>query len=137
MKSAEHFKTHFLIRSFHFDHFDTFLLDKTYHYWKALAVLVTFTFTYPLTTRVVRAQLSFATNFLRFSQFSTALWDLVNSRPVHSLMLSPQPLLLSTLSDPMNGRHVHTTEICTSLRWSGGLRVVRLLAGSWHGFLRY
>ncbi|WP_419619002.1 hypothetical protein, partial [Thiolapillus sp.] len=30
----------------------------------------------------------FATSFLNFSLFSTALWDLPNSRPVHSLMLS-------------------------------------------------
>ena len=30
----------------------------------------------------------FVTSFLHFSLFSTALWDLVNSRPLHSLMLS-------------------------------------------------
>ena len=30
----------------------------------------------------------FATSFLHFCLFSTALWDLPNSRPVHSLMLS-------------------------------------------------
>ena len=30
----------------------------------------------------------FATSFLHFPLFSTALWDLPNSRPVHSLMLS-------------------------------------------------
>ena len=30
----------------------------------------------------------FATSFLPFPLFSTALWDLANSRPVHSLMLS-------------------------------------------------
>ena len=30
----------------------------------------------------------FTTSFLHFSLFSTALWDLVKSRPVHSLMLS-------------------------------------------------
>ena len=30
----------------------------------------------------------FATSFLHFSLFSTALWDLPNSRPVHSLVLS-------------------------------------------------
>ena len=30
----------------------------------------------------------FATSFLHFSLFSTALWGLPNSRPVHSLMLS-------------------------------------------------
>ena len=30
----------------------------------------------------------FAFSFLHFSLFSTALWDLPNSRPVHSLMLS-------------------------------------------------
>ena len=29
-----------------------------------------------------------ATSFLHFSLFSTALWDLANSRPAHSLMLS-------------------------------------------------
>ena len=35
----------------------------------------------------------------------------------------------------MNGRHdhTHTTAVCASLRWSGVLRVVRLLGGSWHG----
>ena len=31
---------------------------------------------------------NFATSFLHFSLFSTALWDLPNSRPVHSLILS-------------------------------------------------
>ena len=31
---------------------------------------------------------NFATSFLHFPLFSTALWDFVNSRPVHSLMLS-------------------------------------------------
>ena len=30
---------------------------------------------------------NFTTSFLHFSLFSTALWDLANSRPVHSLML--------------------------------------------------
>ena len=30
----------------------------------------------------------FVTSFLHFPLFSTALWDLANSRPVHSLMLS-------------------------------------------------
>ena len=35
----------------------------------------------------------FATSFLHFSLFSTALWDLAESRPVHSLML-PSHLFL-------------------------------------------
>ena len=30
----------------------------------------------------------FATSLFHFSQFSSAIWDLANSRPVHSLMLS-------------------------------------------------
>ena len=34
--------------------------------------------------------------------------------------------------DLMNGRHDHNTAFCVSLQWSGGLRVVRLPAGSWH-----
>ena len=47
----------------------------------------------------------FATSFLHFSLFSTALWDLPNSRPVHSLMLSSHlflclPCLLSLFTVP-------------------------------------
>ena len=37
----------------------------------------------------------------------------------------------------MNGRHDHTTAVCVTLRWSAGLRVVRLPAGSWHGLPRW
>ena len=85
----------------------------------------------------------FATNVLHFSRFSTALWDLANSKSVHSLMLSSNlfsvclvffPLSLCPARwfqpDLMNGRHDHTTAVFVSLRWSGGLRVVRLPAGS-------
>ena len=39
--------------------------------------------------------------------------------------------------DLMNGRQVHTTAVCVSLRSSGGLRVVRLPAGSRHGLLHW
>ena len=73
----------------------------------------------------------FATTFLHFSLFSTALWDLANSKPVHSLMLSshlflclpcllPPSLCLARWfwPDLMNGRHDHTTAVCVSLRWS-------------------
>ena len=47
----------------------------------------------------------FATSFVNFSLFSTALWDLANSRPVHSLMLSSHlflclPCLLSPFTVP-------------------------------------
>ena len=93
----------------------------------------------------------FATSFLHFSLFSTALWDLPISRPVHSLMLSSYlfpclPCLLPPFivpckgggwSDLMNGKLVHTTAVCISLRLSGGLRVVQLPAGSWHGIPRW
>ena len=44
---------------------------------------------YFLTVRVIWGTIDdFATSFLHFSLFSTALWDLPNSRPVHSLKLS-------------------------------------------------
>ena len=33
----------------------------------------------------------------------------------------------------MNRRHVHTTAVCIPSQWSGGLHVVWLPAGSWHG----
>ena len=47
----------------------------------------------------------FTTSVPHFSQFSTALWDLANSMPVHSLMLSPHlflclPCLLPLFSVP-------------------------------------
>ena len=87
----------------------------------------------------------FATSFLHFSLFSTALWKLANSRPVHSLMSSHLflclPCLLSPFNVPckmvlarlMNGRHDHSIAVGVSLRWSGGLRVARLPSGFWHG----
>ena len=87
----------------------------------------------------------FATSVLHFTLFSTALWDLVNSKPVHSLMSIPTsssvclvffPLSLGLARwfwpDLMNGKHDHTIAVCVSLRWSG-LRVVQLPAGSWRG----
>ena len=46
---------------------------------------------------------NFATSFLHFPLFSTALWDLPNSRPVHSLMLSAHlclPCLLPPFTVP-------------------------------------
>ena len=88
----------------------------------------------------------FATTFLHFSRFSTALWDLPNSRPVHPwcclptsssvcLVFFPFSLCLARWfwPDLMNGRHYHTTAVCVSLQWSGGLCMVQLPAGSWHG----
>ena len=82
----------------------------------------TFTFTYPFSAEVVGATTDdFSSSFLLFSQFSTALWDLANSRPVHSLrclpspffclpcFLPPSPCLAGWFwPDPMNGRHVLT-----------------------------
>ena len=49
-----------------------------------------FTFTCPLTARIVGPLQvhDFTTTSLHFSLFSTALWDLANSRPVHSLVMS-------------------------------------------------
>ena len=92
----------------------------------------------------------FATSFLHFFLFSTALWDLPNSRPVHSLMLSPTssfvrlvffPLSLCLARwfwpDLMNGKHDNTTAVCVSLQSSGDLHVVQLPAGSWHGLPRW
>ena len=86
----------------------------------------------------------FATSFLHFCLFSTALWELLNSRPVHSLMLSsnlflcpsclqPLPLCLARWfwPDLMKGKHNHATAVSVFLRSSGDLHVVQLPAGSW------
>ena len=92
----------------------------------------------------------FSTSFLHLSLFSTALWDLPNSRPVHSPMLSSHiflcpPCLLPPFSVPsrwfwpdlMKGKHDHTTAVCVSFRSSGDLHVVQWPAGSWHGLPRW
>ena len=91
----------------------------------------------------------FTTIFLRFSLFSTALYGLVNSRPVHSLVLFSHlffclPCLLlpftCAFQDSLPRPDVRGTcryHCCLRLlRWSGGLRVVRLSAGSLHGLPR-
>ena len=83
----------------------------------------------------------FANSFLHFSLFSTALWDLPNSRPVHFLMLSSHLFFCLPCFLPPFTVHCrmvlarpddHTTAVCVSLQWSGGLRVVRLPVRSWH-----
>ena len=53
----------------------------------------------------------FTTTFLHFSLFSTALWDLANSRPVHSRMLSSHlflcpPCLLPPFTVPVSYTHL-------------------------------
>ena len=80
---------------------------------------------------------NFATSFLHFSLFSTALWDLLNSRSVHFPDVVFPPLPLSALSsspftvlclarwfwpDLMNGKHDHTTAVCLEVfMWSNCL----------------
>ena len=59
----------------------------------------------------------FATSSLHFSLFSTALWDLLNSRPVHSLMLSSHLFLcLPCLLPPFTDGFVQT-------RWTGNMTI--------------
>ena len=94
---------------------------------------------------------NFATSFLHFPLSSVAFWDLgkLQACPFPDVVFPP--LLLSALSssplslclarwfwpDLMNWRHDHSAAVCVSLRSSGGLRVVRLPAGSWHGLPRW
>ena len=87
----------------------------------------------------------FATSFLHFSLFSTALLDLANSRPVPSLMLFFPPLPLSDLSSSpfhlalqdgfsqtwWTGDMTVPLSVYVSLWWSGGLPVVRLPIVCW------
>ena len=48
----------------------------------------------------------FATSFIHFSLFSTALWDLANSRPVHSLMLSSHLSFVHLAKNTSHGNKV-------------------------------
>ena len=88
----------------------------------------------------------FATSFLHFPLFSTALCDLANSRPVHSMMLSPHlffclPCLLPPFTVPckmvLDSPDEQETwpyhcslHLFTMVRSTCG----QLPAGSWHGF---
>ena len=65
---------------------------------------------------------NFATSFLHFPLFSTAFWNLANSKPVYFLMLSSHLFPLSAFSSSLFncalqdclGRHDHTTAVCVS-----------------------
>ena len=96
--------------------------------------------------RVVGGTLDdFTISFLHFSLLSTGPLGLgkLNTCPFPDvvfpassvfLVFFPLSLCLARRFRPdlMYGRHARTTSVCVSLRWSGGLRVVRLPAGSWH-----
>ena len=110
----------------------------------------TFTFTYPLTARVVGAPQMISqpvSSIFPCSPLPSGTWR----TPGLSIPWCCLPtfyfvfLVLFFLSlcpaiwywpDLMTGRHDHTTAVCFSLRWSGSLGVVRLPAGPWHGLHR-
>ena len=105
---------------------------------------------YLSTTRVVGHHRRFPNQFPPFSSVLHCLLELGKLQAVHSLMLSlhlfrclpfllPLSLCLAGRFWPvlMNGKHNHTTAVCVSLKWSGSLRMVQLLAGSWHGLRRW
>ena len=102
---------------------------------------------YPLTARVVGAPEMISqpvSSIFSCSPLPSGTWRtpglsilwccLPNSSSV-CLVFVPLSLCLARWfwPDLMNGRHVHTTAVCVSLRWCGGLRVVRLPAEFWHG----
>ena len=62
-------------------------------------------------------------------------WCCLPTSPSVCLIFFPLSLCLVRWfwPDLINGRHDHTTAVCVSLHWSGGLHVVQLPAGSWHG----
>ena len=110
-----------------------------------------FHFIYPLTARAVGAQQVisqpvssiFPCSLLPSGTWRTPdlsiPWCCLPTSSSVCLVFFPLSLCLARWfwPDLMNGRHEHTTAVCVSLRWSGGLRVVRLPDGSWHGLLRW
>ena len=81
----------------------------------------------------------FVISFQHFPVFSTALWCCLPTSSCACLVFFLLSLCFARWfwADLMNERHDHTTAACVSLRWSGGLRVVQLPAGSWHGLPRW
>ena len=78
----------------------------------------------------------FATSFLHFILFSTALWDLANSRLLSALSSSPFHCALQGVF----GQTWWTGNVTIPLQFaplSSGLHVVQLPAGSWHGLPRW
>ena len=106
---------------------------------------------YPLTARVVGAPQMisqpissiFLCSLLPSGTWQTPglsiPWCCLPSSSSVCLVFFPLSLCLARWfwPDPMNGRHVHTTAVCVSLRSSKGLRVVRSPAGSWHRLPRW
>ena len=117
----------------------------------AIIIIVINIIIYPLTARVVWApQMISKSVFSIFpcSPLPSGTWQTLGLSipccclPTSSsvcLVFFPLSLCLARWFwlDLMNGRHDHTTAVCISLRWSGGLRVVQLPAGSWHGLPRW
>ena len=106
---------------------------------------------YPLTARVVRAPLMISqlvSSIFLCSSLPFGTWRIPGlpfpwcCLPTSSsvcLVFFPLWLCLARWfwPDLMNRRHVHTSAVCVSLRWSGGLPVVRLPVGSWHRLPRW
>ena len=110
---------------------------------EALSLLLTFatlsSLIYPLTMRVVGAPQMISqpvSSILPCSPLPSGTWrppglSIPCCLPISSsvcLVFFPLSLCLAKWfwPDLMNGRHDHTTAVCVSLRWSGGLCVVRL-----------
>ena len=68
---------------------DDFIVSSPKRVKTLIIIIIIIIIIRPLTVRVVRGTTDdFTTSSLHFSLFFTDLWDLVHSRPVHSLMLS-------------------------------------------------
>ena len=106
----------------------------------------------PLTAKVSKGTTGdFATSFLHFSACYplpsgtcqtpglSIPWCCLPTSSSICIVFFPLSLCLARWfwQDLMNGRHDHTTAVCVSLRSSGGLYMVQLPAGYWHGLPRW
>ena len=117
---------------------------------KRAFILIPLSFIYPSTARVVGAPQMISqpiSSFFSCSLLPSGTWRTPGlSIPWCCLPTSSSvclvffPISLCRARwfwpDLMNGGHDHTIAVCVSLQWSGGLRIVRLPAGSLHGLPR-
>ena len=108
-------------------------------FWCVVCFVIIIIIIKPLTVRVVGAPRWFCNQFSPFFPVLHCPLGLAELQacPFPDVVFPPLPLSALSSSPFHPALHDHTTAVFVSLRWSGGLHVVRMPPGSWHGLPRW